>query len=313
MNACEIQVNLTYLALCWTILLSSWNATNVMLISFFLIFQKLNDKLNVIFSKGTTCTNKEKEEIKQQFVETHRRIDYYSQRLEIYRMKVETLHVEFFQQFVCFGHSGQKILRNGNSATVTPYTLLTLCRLKIKSWMNFNFVGQGCKHIDRLEIPKSLKRKLKKSTSHKTKKFANSSANKMGRYKERQPLGLGTCWASRMVARMYNPKCDGNKDWSSSKDVILQRLQFANLYYHSYSIKSSFFLFIPLRNVNVYHSKLNEFIYLRYFTSIPIKLQIRTIFFKKAGIQWYPVFTKKHIRFWHSTKNISHAFCTKNQ
>ena len=311
MNACEIQVNLTYLALCWTILLSSWNATNVMLISFFLIFQKLNDKLNVIFSKGTTCTNKEKEEIKQQFVETHRRIDYYSQRLEIYQMKVETLHAEFFQQFVCLLHRGQKILPNGNLATITPYTLVTLCRLKIKSWINLNFAGQGHKQIDRLDIPKSLKRKLKKSTSHKTKRFANSSANKMGRYKERNPIGLGSCWALRTIARTYNPKCDRNWHWSSSKDGILQCLQFANLYYRSRSIKSLFFLFIMLRNVNVYHSKLNEFIYLRYFTSIAIKLSNKNNFLQKAGIQWYPVFHEKAYPVWHSTKNISRAFSAK--
>ncbi len=186
-----------------------WKETHVDII--FLNFQKLNDKLNVIFSKGEQCTNKEAEEIKHQFVETQRRIDYYSQRLEIYRMRVETLHAEFFQQFVCFAHSGQKILRNGNLATVTPYTLLTLCRLKIKSWMNFNFTGWGSKQIDHLDIPKSLKCKLKKSTSHKSKRFANSSANKMGRYRERQPLGLGSCWASWLIAGIYNPKrCDGN-------------------------------------------------------------------------------------------------------
>ncbi len=91
----------------------------------FLIFQKLNDKVNVIFSRGKNCTMTEAEEMKHQFTETHRRIEYYSQRLEIYRMRVETLHAEFFQQFVCFGHSGQKILRNGNFATITPFTLLT--------------------------------------------------------------------------------------------------------------------------------------------------------------------------------------------
>ncbi len=105
---------------------------------------------------------------------------------------LKVLVLEFFQQFVCFGHRGQKILRNRNFATVTPFTLLTLCCLKIKSLINFNFTGRGREQIDHLDIPKSLKCKLKKSTSHKTKKFANSSANKMGRYKERYPLGFST-------------------------------------------------------------------------------------------------------------------------
>ena len=83
----------------------------------------------------------EAEEMKRQFAETHRRIEYYSQRLEVYRMRVETLHMEFFQQFVCFGHRGQKILRNRDFATVMPLTLLTSCHLKIKSLINFNFAG----------------------------------------------------------------------------------------------------------------------------------------------------------------------------
>ncbi len=153
----------------------------------------------------------EAEEMKHQFAETHRRIEYYSQRLEVYQMRIETLHMEFFQQFVCFGHQGQKILRNRNFATVMPFTLLTLCHLKIKSLINFNFAGRGREQIDCLDIPKSLKRKLKKSTSHKIKKFANSSTNKIGRCKERYPLGLGSCWASQLIARMENKKCDGNK------------------------------------------------------------------------------------------------------
>ncbi len=70
----------------------------------------------------------------------------------------------------------------------------------------------------------------------------------MGRYKERHPLGLGSCWAARLVARAENPKCDGNKHLFHSKGGVLRPFGFITNYIIAHlRIKLSFFfIFIPL-------------------------------------------------------------------